>query len=304
MSRRIGLGLALPGVALFLLSGCSTVVQHTTTAMQVTGLITSEQKERYDRRAVQTEKAARPMSSREEHYVGRAVAATILGQYSLYRDERLTAYLNRMGQALALASDRPFTHGGYHFAILDTDEVNALACPGGFIFITRGMLEQAENEEELAAILAHEVAHVNHKDGLAAIQKARWVQVATSLGADAVRDAGGGQLGQLATLFEGSVNDVVETLVVNGYGRQQELAADIDAMTFMHRLGYDPHGLTDYVAKLAREQDQGANEGFFATHPGLAERLDKARAFIAEHQWRRLDHEARNQRFAAIIEAP
>jgi predicted Zn-dependent protease len=281
-----------------ILSGCATAVKVGTSIGYGAGVITREDKERYDQRAEQVESAVRPITDREEYFVGRAVAATILGQYRLYSNEELTRYVNELGQALALASDRPLTYGGYHFAILDSDEVNALSCPGGIIFITRGMLKRAQNEEELAGILAHEIAHVNHKDGLGAIKQSRWVQVVGALGADATRQLSGGELSQLASLFEGSVGDVVKTLIVNGYGRTQELAADNSAMTFMHRLGYDPHGLMDYLSRLAKEQVGGANKGLFATHPGMSERLSEAEAIIAQNKWQRLDHQVRDQRFS------
>src|SRR5512136_549112 len=98
------------------------------------GKISKEDKEAIDRMANQTAKAVRPMSEQEEYYVGRAVGATILGQYRLYPNERLTAYVNAIGQALALASDRSTTFAGYHFAVLESGEVNALSCPGGIIF--------------------------------------------------------------------------------------------------------------------------------------------------------------------------
>jgi predicted Zn-dependent protease len=260
-------------------------------------VITSEQKESIDRTAIKTEQATRPITDREEYYVGRAVAATILGQYRLYLDKRTTNYINRLGNALALASDRPFTYGGYHFAVLDSEEVNALACPGGIVFITRGMLKRTANEEELAAILAHEIAHVNHRDGLAAIKQSRWVEVVATLGSGATRELGGGQLDKLVALFEGSVNDVAKTLIVNGYGRKQELVADRRAMIFMHRLGYDPNGLTDYLAKLARQQETGAGKGFFATHPDMSYRLAEARGFISESNWPRQNHLVRDRRF-------
>jgi predicted Zn-dependent protease len=204
-----------------------------------------------------------------------------------------------VGQALALASDRPLTYGGYHVAILDSDEVNALACPGGTILITRGMFNRARNEEELAAILAHEIAHVNHKDGVKTIQRSRWVQAATALGADAARQLGQGQLDELASLFEGSVGDVVKTLLVNGYSRADELAADQSALIIMIRLGYDPNGLTDYLARLAQEQGAGARQGFFATHPGMGDRLAEARATITANKWQQVNHQVRDERFAA-----
>ena len=285
------------GILVF--TGCAHVVEVGTTAAHDAGLITKPEKDYYDRRAQETESSVRPMTDREEYYVGRAVAATVLGRYRPCRDERLNLYLNQVGQALALASDRPCTYGGYHFAVLDTDEVNALACPGGTILITRGMVNRARNEEELAAILAHEIAHVNHKDGVEAIQRSRWVQAATALGADAARQLGQGQLDELASLFEGSVGDVVKTLLVNGYSRADELAADQTAMIIMVRLGYDPNGLTDFLARLAQEQGAGAHGGFFATHPGMGERLVEARATIAANKWRRVDHQVRDERFAA-----
>ncbi|HVO84943.1 MAG TPA: hypothetical protein VMU60_11015, partial [Syntrophobacteria bacterium] len=78
-------------------TGCATVVEVGTTAAHEAGLITKQDKDYYDRRAQETESAVRPMTDREEYYVGRAVAATVLGQYRLYRDDRLTLYLNQVG---------------------------------------------------------------------------------------------------------------------------------------------------------------------------------------------------------------
>jgi predicted Zn-dependent protease len=278
-------------------AGCAEVVTVGTTISQQMGQISKEDKEKLDRMALESEKAARPMTEQEEYYVGRAVAATILGKYRLYSNERLTRYINEVGQAVALASDRPFTYGGYRFAVLDTNEVNALACPGGIIFITRGMLKRAQNEEELAAILAHEVGHVNHKDGLGAIQRARWVQVVTLLGSEAAKKVSGAELAKLVSLFEGSVNDVVKTLIVSGYSREQEAAADLSAMTFMYRAGYEPYGLSDFLGRLSKEQTGGAGQGLFATHPGMTERVAKARSAIAANKWPQVGHQIRDRRF-------
>ena len=289
----------IPALAiLFLSAGCAEIVQIGTAVGRGTGYISETEKESIDRAAIQTAKAVRPITNREEYYVGRSVAATILSQYRLYNNKPLTTYINQLGTTLALASNRPFTYGGYHFAILDSNEVNALACPGGTIFITRGMLKKAANEEELAAILAHEITHVNNKDGLAAIKRSRWVEVVATVGAETTRQLSGGDLDKVASLFEGSVNDVVKTLIVNGYGREQELAADKGAMIYMHRLGYDPRGLIDYLAKLANEQRTGADRGFFATHPDMAQRLFIARSFLGEKNWSLVNHHVRDRRFS------
>ncbi len=75
-----------------------------------------------------------------------------------------------LGQSLVIFSDRPETFGGYHFLLLDSNEINAFAAPGGLILVTRGMLQCCANEDELAAVLAHEIAHVEKKHGLTAIK--------------------------------------------------------------------------------------------------------------------------------------
>jgi predicted Zn-dependent protease len=283
------------------LAGCTEVVKVGTSVGQGMGAISKEDKEKIDQMALETEKAARPMTEQEEYYLGRAVAATILGKYRVHNNESLTRYIDEIGQAVALASDRPLTYGGYHFVILDTDEVNALSCPGGIIFITRGIIKKTQNEEELAAILAHEVGHVNHKDGVRAIQRARWVQVATLLGSEAAKKVSGADLAKLVSVFEGSVNDVVTTLLVSGYSREQEGAADLSALTFLYRLGYDPQGLPDFLERLAKEQSGGAGQGIFATHPGMTERVAKAESVIAENKWLRTTHAARDRRFQQAI---
>lgn len=284
-----------------LLLGCAEIVQVGTTIGTEMGKMSPEDKARLDRMAVATAKAVRPMTEREEFYVGRAVAATILSQYRLFAHEPSTRYINEIGQAVALASDRPFTYGGYHFAILDSQEVNAMACPGGIILITRGMLRRASNEEELAAILAHEVAHVNHQDGLASIQQARWAEAASLMGAEATQKFRGAELAKLVSLFQGSVHDVVKTLLVKGYSREQEMGADASALALLPRLRYDPYGFTDYLERMTREQKGGSRTGFFSTHPGMAERLAAAHSMISEKNWKRFNHQVRDRRFQQSI---
>lgn len=221
-------------------------------------------------------KAARPLAEDEEYYVGRAVAARISSTYPLYRNERLTDYLNLIGQTIALHTDKPTTFGGYHFAILNSPEVNAFACPGGIILITRGMLSSVRSEDELAAVLAHEIAHVIHRDGIAAIQSSRWSEALMVIGGNAAREFGPKETAQLVSLFEGSIDDVVKTLVVNGYGREQEKAADAAALGYLAAAGYDPQGLVGYLNRL-EQGGKGSKSGIFTTHPGTDERLENVR---------------------------
>jgi predicted Zn-dependent protease len=221
-------------------------------------------------------KAARPMGEDEEYYVGRAVAARITYSYPLYRNSRLTDYLNLIGQTVALHTDKPTTFGGYHFALLDSSEVNAFACPGGIILITRGMLSSVKSEDELAAVLAHEIAHVIHRDGISAIQSSRWSEALLVIGGNAAREFGPREAAQLVSLFEGSIDDVFKTLVVNGYGRGQEKDADAAALGYLDAAGYDPRGLTGYLKRL-EQAGQGSKGGILTTHPGTDERLENVR---------------------------
>jgi len=217
--------------------------------------------------------ASRPISDSEEYYIGRAVAARVLGTNRLVQDPQLILYVNEVGETVARKSPRPNTFKGYHFAVLDTSTPNAFACPGGIIFVTRGLVEMCGSEDELAAVLAHEVGHVANKDGINSISKARWTQVLTTLGTETAKQyAGAG--GQLVTLFEGSIDDVFKTIVVNGYSRSAEEAADAQAVTTLRAAGYDPGALSSLLTKMLAKQGAGAT-GIFKTHPPTNERLAK-----------------------------
>ncbi len=218
--------------------------------------------------------AARPISDSEEYYVGRAVAARILTAYPLCQDPQLTLYINEVGQTVARKSSRPNTYRGYHFAVLEAPEPNAFACPGGTVFITRGLLKACDNEDELAAVLAHEVSHVAHKDGVNSISKARWTSVVTTLGTETAKQYGG-VAGNLVTLFEGSIDDVFKTIVVNGYSRSAEFAADGEACQILARAGYNPGALAALLTKMAAQEKGGG--GIFKTHPPTGDRLAKVK---------------------------
>jgi predicted Zn-dependent protease len=231
--------------------------------------------------ATKAAEASRPINDSEEYYVGRAVAARILGQYKLDQNPKLTRYVNEVGDTVARKSTRPNPFRGYHFAVLDTEELNAFAAPGGLIFITRGLIKTCKNEDQLAAVLAHEVGHVAHRDGINSISKARWTQVFTAMGAEAARQYGG-VAGNLVTLFEGSIDDVFKTIVVNGYSRQAEEAADAAAVTTLNRAGYDPNALVALLTTM-EAKGKGKTSGIFKTHPPTSERLAKVKAEVGPY---------------------
>lgn len=223
------------------------------------------------------QKASRDITDEEEYYVGRSVAARLLSKYPLYRNQALTEYVNYVGQAVALHSDKPNTFRGYHFAVLDTDEVNAFACPGGTIFITRGMVKMIQNEDELAAVLAHEIAHIGNRDGISSIKQSRWTEALTIIGTTAAKNYGSPEFASLVGIFEGSIDDVFKTLVVNGYGQAQEARADAAALTYLARSGYSPEALRIFLERLA-SAGKASGGGILTTHPATAERIESVAA--------------------------
>jgi predicted Zn-dependent protease len=190
--------LPLLAIALLVqLAGCKLleVATQAGTAVGVaTGTISADQADSISKGSAAMGKAFDKLTPEQEYYIGRSVAATILSSYSAFDNKAANDYLNTLGQALALSSDKPETFGGYHFLVMDTDEVNAFAAPGGLILISRGMLRCCKNEDEVASVLAHEIGHVQLEHGLRAIKKSRWTSAFTILGTEAAKNLGGQQL--------------------------------------------------------------------------------------------------------------
>jgi predicted Zn-dependent protease len=275
----------LLAAALLLAGGCAGASALSAVPIAVTGVTKATQ-------------AARPINDSEEYYVGRAVAARIIGKYPVSQDAKLTEYVNEVGNTVARKSSRPQTFRGYHFAVLETQEINAFACPGGTIFITKGLVQTCATEDQLAAVLAHEVGHVANKDGINSISKARWTEVWTAMGAEAARQYGG-VAGNLVTLFEGSIDDVFKTVVVNGYSRTAEEAADRDAVATLAKAGYNPRALSQVLDKMMAKE-KGAAGGIFKTHPPTGERLAKLKAETGEARPAK-EEAVRTKRFKQLV---
>lgn len=237
------------------------------------------------------------ISESEEYYIGRAVSAQILARYKPLTDPGLNLYAQKIAQAVALASDRPSIYKGYHVQVLDTDEINAFAAPGGFIFVTKGMLALAKNEDELACVLAHEVAHISKKHGLKTIQTSRLTSAFTMLGAEAAKHYTPEQVSKLTAAFEGAVDDVVNKLVVNGYSRDKEYEADRFAAEYAKNANYDPRALTAFLTRMEHASASGG--GMFKTHPDAAKRVSELGTLTPSAGYRASS--ARETRFANAV---
>ncbi len=237
----------------------------------------------------------------QEHYIGRAVAANILAKYKPYYNQKADRYLNILGQTLAQASDRPNTYMGYRFLILDSDEINSFATPGGFIFITKGMIRCCNSEDSLAAVLAHEIAHVQWKHGLRSIRTKRLVSVGAVLLGEVAVKSGSGDFKNVLKAFNGSVNDISNKLINSKYSRATEVVADQTAVTILTRVGYNPQGFIDLL-KTMQEKFRHDRHGFYKTHPAPKSRIRVVKQCLRGYTIKEINNNnARNQRFKANL---
>lgn len=287
--------MCLIAAAAGMLCGCASVIQAATAAGEAAGVLTPQQAGSINRSAQAVERSFADITPEQEYYIGRSVAATILGKYRPLSNEDANRYLNLLGQTLAMASDRPETFRGYHFLLLETDEINAFSAPGGLILISRGMIRCCKSEDELAAVLAHEIGHVQNQHGLRAIKKSRLTSAFTVLAAESAKNFGDENLARLTEAFEGSISDVTQTLMNSGYARNLERDADAAAVTIMKRVGYDPNALVSMLQQMKRNLKPGGLD-FAKTHPDPDDRIRDVESLLGT-QTASVPPPARRRRF-------
>lgn len=212
-----------------------------------------------------------PIEYEEELAIGQSISLQVVSRYGgAVNNPPLTEYVNLVGLAVANTSDRP--NIPYHFAILNHDSINAFAAPGGYIFVTQGLVNQVKNEAELAAVLGHEIAHVSQKHVLEIIQRSKQLAGATSAGLSYFK--------QNPAKFKGVVDEAVKKLLDEGLDQGKEIEADQLGDVFAARVGYDPNA---YVAFLTRLRTiKGDDLAFFKTHPNFSNRLQAVQKIVQE----------------------
>lgn len=201
-------------------------------------------------------------SQEEEVAIGRQAAGNILGAAPLVKDSMLQRYVNRVGRWVASRSERPDLE--WHFGVIESDDLNAFAAPGGYVFVTKGLYRALQSESELAGVLAHEVGHVVKKHHLKILQQSRLVDIG----------------GKLLTTKVGE-NEYVKKLIGNGaeifarsLDKSAEFEADRIAVVLAARAGYDPFGLPTVLQDLSRvAKDDSRISLLFKTHPHPDDRL-------------------------------
>lgn len=211
---------------------------------------------------------------KEERSIGDSTAMEILSRYGgLVRDDDVMRRINLVGLALARSSDRPDLE--WRFGVLDSDTVNAFSAPGGYVFITRALYEQAANDEVLAGVLAHEIAHITRRHALKIVERNEATAGAKSQllkrSGDAREVSAAAQ--QVNSVVGQDISGMLKTMFVNGFDAPTEYEADKVGRQLAVTNGFAPGGLR---AALLQLQARGENrKKMFSTHPPLAERLKR-----------------------------
>lgn len=172
---------------------------------------------------------------------GRELSARILGNYRLVDDEKMNRYVNLVGKAVALHGGRPEII--YRFGVLDSDEINAFAAPGGYVFITRGALMKMDNEAQLAAVLAHEIAHIEKKHVVRELN----IRGKEDSGAGGIVSLVEGGTGSLKVVLEQALDDAANILMNRGYKIKDEIEADRVGILLASVAGYNPSALKEFL---------------------------------------------------------
>jgi len=182
-------------------------------------------------------------------------------------DENVQRYVAEVGKLVAMQSERPSLP--YSFAVVQNDEPNALALPGGYVFISTGLLKRLHSESELACILGHEVCHVAQKHGIEIVSRDRVVASLVDFGATLEKDIG---------KYRQFIDQFYEKLTVEGYDQDYEWKADEAGTLYAYRVGYRPDGLLPFLQASAAS---GAQMERYKTHPDPGVRISKVRSVLA-----------------------
>lgn len=209
----------------------------------------------------------------QEHHLGKTVAASVvarLGGEALAPEHPASAYVRSVGAVIAASAaelrgedDRPWPMKGFRFVPVASRQVNAVGAPSGFVVVTTGLLRAVRTEDELAAVLAHEVAHVQLGHTMQPVEAARKQERLTGVLLTGTSDVVHRFFGQVVSAGTDFVLD-------RGFGKANELAADALAARILAGAGYDPGALAAFLGRL---EGPGASGGFLARHPPASERI-------------------------------
>ena len=207
------------------------------------------------------------ISKSQEISMGKDVAAQLEAKYGVVEDDDLQARVNNIGQRIVAVSDRQDLE--YSFKVLNSDEVNAMAVPGGFIYVFKGLLDFMPSDDELAGVLGHEVGHIVKRHSVKQVEK----QMALTL------------LTIILTKGQGFIlADATMQALMAGYSRSDEREADEQGFALSNKAGFNPYSMLITVSKLQDLADAKGNPGFglFSTHPEPEVRIERVNKALAK----------------------
>jgi predicted Zn-dependent protease len=226
-----------------------------------------------ERLSAQDEVTAGDVSA--EVVFGRKISAKILGRYKTDDNSALLKYVNLVGLVLARNSGRPELN--FHFMVLDTDEINAYAAPGGYVFVTRGALRLMNDESELAGVLAHEIGHVAEMHVVKELKIKGENESVTAGLAQLV----GGSSESARAAFAQAVDRGLEMIFKEEYKREDEMQSDKDAVILCALSGYEPAALARYLDKVRGIKGEVSDAG--QTHPSYSTRISRINDVIVKN---------------------
>jgi len=260
-------------------------------------------------------------SLEEEIQIGDEVANTLLAQYSLSSNKSMHSYVNKVGTWLALQTERPELT--WYFAVLEDESFNAYAAPGGYVFLTTGLLAQLESESELAGVLAHEIAHVIQRHHLMALKSKAAVGMATNLLAfgaqlyqagraqDNYDDSNYGEDNYEDPAYQGQSESAMEqeqlvnsinNLYGKGLDRDDEYSADRMAVVIAARAGYEPYAFYAVLQKLASNKGATTHlDTLLKTHPHPSDRIEQLKSIYNSPQLAQVEGLELKKRFYQYI---
>lgn len=209
------------------------------------------------------------ISTSQEISIGQSLAKEVESQNQVTDDSILADYVNRVGQMIARLSDRADIP--YHFKVLESPEINAFACPGGFIYVYGGLLKTMDNEAQLAGVLGHEIGHVVARHSVKRLQQVLGLQILLAIA-----------LGESSQATRRAIG-AGATIILQGYSRENEFEADHYGTLYMTQAGYHPEGMVQLFGKF-KEMEKGRKNTFLdqllASHPPTTDRIAKVEEHI------------------------
>ena len=214
------------------------------------------------------------IGTEQEVSIGNQVAAAVETKYKLSQDTAEIERVNSIGRRIAAVSDRQDLK--YYFKVLDNKDINALSTPGGYVYVNSGLLEKA-NDDEVAAVIGHEVGHIAARHSVQAMQSQNLISAGAIVASIFVKSSDSSR-----QAMQGA--SVALNLIMLGYSREDEFEADKLGVKYAYYAGFDPNGEVTFLEKLQRQEKGTPFDKtlvYLKSHPLYSERISKARAYAA-----------------------